>query len=394
MPVPSTIADLSKVASENSPAGTESVKGTIDDYFRAHASFIRQLSDLVGGPTVTLTSAAVVNIGFAASTNILITGTNTIGNFDTIAEGTLRWVTFNGALTLVHGAALQLPGSANITTASGDAALFKSQGAGAWKCLAFMHNAVRYPASGLLLSDAAPVSIAQGGTASINAAGARANLGVPATADVILKNQTNSSVGTRLVSGAAPAISSMNGNNGNEDNVPLIIGNNSNDAASSVIQFLRSGRFAAFFGLDTDNKFKVGGYSMGANAYEIFHQGNFNPGNYAALSGAAFAGNISAPVVTETSDERKKKAWQRLPGDFIGKLASIRKAGLFTWKRGGARGLGVGAQSLEQILPDAVHTDERGAKTVQYGAAALVSAVELARAVVDLQTRLAKLEAR
>jgi len=394
MPVPTSIADLSKNAADNSPAGTESAKGTIDDYFRAAFAFIRQLSDVAGGPTVALSSAAVVNIGFAASINILITGTNPIAAFDNVADGTLRWVTFNGALTLVHSAALQLPGAGNITTVSGDAALFKSLGNGNWKCLSLMRGSVRYPESGLLLSDATTISIAQGGTASVNAAGARANLGVPAAGDVLLKDQTNVSTGTRLVSGAPPSIATMNGSNGNEDKVALIIGNNNNAGASAVIQFLRTGQFAAFLGLDTDNKFKVGGYSMGANAYEIFHQGNFNPASYAALSGATFTGNISAPVVTETSDERKKKAWQRLPADFIGKLAGIRKSGLFTWKRGGARGLGVGAQSLEQILPAAVHTNAAGAKTVQYGAAALVAAVELARAYVALEARVAELEGK
>jgi hypothetical protein len=83
-----------------------------------------------------------------------------------------------------------------------------------------------------------------------------------------------------------------------------------------------------------------------------------------------------------------------VPHDLIERLAGIRKSGLFIWKRGGARGLGVGAQSLEQILPDAVHTDEKGAKSVQYGAASMVLAVELARAVVDLRARLDKLEAK
>ena len=393
MPVPSSITDLSRIPSDNSPQGTEAARGTIDDYFRAHAAFIRQVSDLVGGPTVVLPSAAMVNIGFSSSSNVLITGTTAITSFDNVPDGVVRWVTFNGALALVHSNALQLPGLTNISTAAGDTAMFKSLGGGSWKCLSFMHVAIRYPTSGLLLSDANPVGIAQGGTASINVAGARANLGVPATGEVILKGQTNVSPQTRLASGALPSIAAI-GSGANADNAALTISNDSNTFASAVIQFLRGGSHAAFFGLDTDNKFKVGGYSMGSNAYEIYHQGNFNPGSYAALSGATFTGNISAPVITETSDERKKKAWQRVPHDLIERLAGIRKSGLFIWRRGGARGLGVGAQSLEQILPDAVHTDERGAKSVQYGAAALVSAVELARAVVDLRARLAKLEAR
>jgi hypothetical protein len=42
MPVPTLITDLSTTAASNSPAGAESARGTIDDYLRAHASFIAQ----------------------------------------------------------------------------------------------------------------------------------------------------------------------------------------------------------------------------------------------------------------------------------------------------------------------------------------------------------------
>jgi hypothetical protein len=42
MPVPSAITDLTTTAASNSPAGAESARGTIDDYLRAHASFIAQ----------------------------------------------------------------------------------------------------------------------------------------------------------------------------------------------------------------------------------------------------------------------------------------------------------------------------------------------------------------
>ena len=52
MPVPSVITDLSATASSNSPPDTEQ-RTTADDYYRAHAAFIRQLYDtLVGGQLV------------------------------------------------------------------------------------------------------------------------------------------------------------------------------------------------------------------------------------------------------------------------------------------------------------------------------------------------------
>ena len=45
-------------------------------------------------------------------------------------------------------------------------------------------------------------------------------------------------------------------------------------AGAAVMTFHRPNNYASFFGIDTDNKWKVGGYSAGAVAYEIYHQGN------------------------------------------------------------------------------------------------------------------------
>ena len=42
---------------------------------------------------------------------------------------------------------------------------------------------------------------------------------------------------------------------------------------AAVLDFHRSGRYSVLVGLDTDNKFKIGGASMGAVAHEFFHQG-------------------------------------------------------------------------------------------------------------------------
>lgn len=45
MSVPSTVADLSATAALNSPSGSESIGTNLDDYLRAHAAIIRQVSD-------------------------------------------------------------------------------------------------------------------------------------------------------------------------------------------------------------------------------------------------------------------------------------------------------------------------------------------------------------
>lgn len=159
MPVPNSLSDLSKNPASNSPQGTESAKGTIDDYLRSHAAFIAQLAALVAGATVTLASNATVAIGAAQSLNIAITGNSTITAFDTVDEGVARWVSFSGALKLTHNAStLALPGAADITTAAGDTALFKSLGGGNWKCMTYQ-RASGYVAVGQLAAALAGKSI-------------------------------------------------------------------------------------------------------------------------------------------------------------------------------------------------------------------------------------------
>lgn len=71
MPVPNAITDLSTIAASNSPAGTEPVI-TADDYLRTHASFLRQLYDLLkaasGALSVGQTIATDIGIGVSPST--------------------------------------------------------------------------------------------------------------------------------------------------------------------------------------------------------------------------------------------------------------------------------------------------------------------------------------
>lgn len=104
------------------------------------------------------------------------------------------------------------------------------------------------------------------------------------------------------------------------------------------------------------------------------------------------AGQFSANVITQSSDETKKKNWQAVPPDFLTKLAAIEKVGMFEWIESKETSLGIGAQSLEKVLPAAVHSDDKGDKTVNYGGAAMVSVVELTKLVFKLEARIAELE--
>lgn len=98
-------------------------------------------------------SAATTAIGAACATNIghvEITGTTAITAFDASLAGVVRFVEFDGVLTLTHnGVSLILPGAANITTAAGDVAIFRSLGGGNWQAVTYLTAAGGYaPAAG------------------------------------------------------------------------------------------------------------------------------------------------------------------------------------------------------------------------------------------------------
>ena len=142
-------------------------------------------------------------------------------------------------------------------------------------------------------------------------------------------------------------------------------GNASNAASMS---FHRPGIFAINLGLDTDNVFKIGGWSASVNAFQMDSVGNLTMLNN----------------VTAYSDERYKTNWKDLPADYIDQLATI-KHGIYDRTDVNATQVGVSAQSLQKILEHAVLTSTEGILSVAYGNAAMVSAVELAKRVVELQ---------
>jgi hypothetical protein len=96
-------------------------------------------------------SASTVNLDGASWDYARITGTTAITAI-VLSSGHRRTVVFGGALTLTHGAALILPGAANITTAPGDCAVFVGEGAGVVRCISYTKasgQAVVTPATGV-----------------------------------------------------------------------------------------------------------------------------------------------------------------------------------------------------------------------------------------------------
>jgi hypothetical protein len=92
----------------------------------------------IGRKGADIASATTTDIGAASGDFVDVTGTTTITGLGTITAGVERTVRFTGALTLTHNAtSLILPGEANISTADGDTAIFRSLGSGNWKCISY-----------------------------------------------------------------------------------------------------------------------------------------------------------------------------------------------------------------------------------------------------------------
>jgi len=148
--IPTAMQDMSTTAASNTPAGSESPTNA-DDYLRAIQAILRS-TNAKGSD---IASASTIDLGAATGEFVDVTGTTTITSLGTVAAGIVRTVRFTGALTLTHNAtSLILPGSANITTANGDVAQFRSLGSGNWKCV------------GYIKQSGTPVALADGSVAT------------------------------------------------------------------------------------------------------------------------------------------------------------------------------------------------------------------------------------
>lgn len=139
----------------------------------------------------------------------------------------------------------------------------------------------------------------------------------------------------------------------------------------------RPGSYGLNMGLDSDNVFRIGGWSASANRLQMDMSGNLT-----------MAGNVTA-----YSDERLKTDWSALSADFVERLSRVR-GGTYTRIDTGERQAGASAQDWRALLPEVVQvgTDEAKTLSLAYGNAALVSAIKLAQRVVDLTARLQALE--
>jgi hypothetical protein len=176
---------------------------------------------------------------------------------------------------------------------------------------------------------------------------------------------------------------------------------------NGVVGVYASTRYQGVFFMGDSYKMSADGTSL-SNMYGIGWShpnaggaaGNLTDHGMLIINNGGFRCAISNSIVasgniTAYSDERLKTNWRDMPEDYVTRLAQV-KVGIYDRiDEKEMSQVGVSAQSFQKLLPEAILTakDEMQTLSVSYGNAALASAVELAKEVVDLKTRVAQLEA-
>lgn len=89
-------------------------------------------------PILTIASAATTDLGAARANMLRLTGSAAIASFGSAPSGTMRWIWFDGMMSITYNAtAMILPTLSSIWTAPGDTATFVSLGGGNWRCLSY-----------------------------------------------------------------------------------------------------------------------------------------------------------------------------------------------------------------------------------------------------------------
>lgn len=159
-----------------------------------------------------------------------------------------------------------------------------------------------------------------------------------------------------------------------------------------------------YFGADTNSCFRIdssGHVGIGIGGNSRTHMLKVNGTAYitsnVAIDGTAAVGNLSsngyvtALATSSSSDERLKNIIEHfaLPVEDIAEAPIVR----FTWKNNDDKAIHAGsiAQYWQEVLPESV-LEVDGKLSLQYGVLALLSAISLARTVVNHEQRIARLE--
>ena len=130
MAVPSTITDLSDVATSNFPQDSDSTGATVASLPRALSAIIKK--QVIRGSDITVTGSGAVTIP-TENNYFVVNGTGfTVSGFNAVFNGRMVTLEFTGVLTLTNSASFILIGS-DITTVAGDVIVFVNETGSTWR---------------------------------------------------------------------------------------------------------------------------------------------------------------------------------------------------------------------------------------------------------------------
>ena len=140
----------------------------------------------------------------------------------------------------------------------------------------------------------------------------------------------------------------------------------------------------------TTGGIRLRGNATTGNAYlQVTDSGATAQWGYATFTSAG--GLTWSGDITAFSDERLKKNWRPVAENFVERLAGV-KSGVYERTDMEITQVGVSAQSLREVMPEAV-IDMDDTLSVNYGNAALASAVEIAKELMALRAEVEALRA-
>jgi hypothetical protein len=211
-------------------------------------------------------------------------------------------------------------------------------------------------ATATILTDNAAVTVAQGGTGATSQ-----------TAYAVLCGGTTSTGAFQSIAGVGTSGQVLTSN------------------GAGALPTFQAAAGATITGTTTNTTYYIVGTTSTSGSLSTASVSNTNVVSYNASTGALTAVSFSA-----SSDERTKTNWRDVKPDFIKNLAEV-KSGIFDRIEGGNTEVGVGAQSLQKVLAEAVITGEDGKLSVNYGGAALVACIQLSKRVLELEAKLDQL---
>lgn len=380
MPVPNNMADLSSIASSNSPSGTEAIGNGLDNYLRAAFAIIKSTNSVASS---TIASASTTDISSADGQFVQVTGTANINSFGTGFPGCIREVRFTGACTLTNSGSIILPDAANVTTVAGQVIAFRCLSSGVWQAVYGSRDTGAVRKAGDLMSGQLSIATASDQIALFSGSFSR-NIGVNASGVTSIVDNQNASYAWQYSPGAG-GVHLFRGSIAATGNVASV-GFDARDGGASWIWYA-TGNATRLFQIGSGEKMSVDG------AGSIIHPGNLTTGGSFALTGNMTAGgNITATGnVTGGSDERVKTNWRPLPSDFLERLVRV-KHGIYDRTDIHQTQAGVGAQSLRGVLGELVEEAEDGFLSVVYGNAGLLGAIVAGERLLALESRVKELE--